>query len=102
MRTADSFQRNGSLSASELETFLKGSPYACFAAWMLTDPSEGMRDNFSRGGAKRLPFNEFDRDGSGAIQLPELRRAVAVWLAYEAEGEVGNLCLHAPCLGTLA
>ena len=86
MRIADSFQRNGALTAAELRTFLKGTPYTCFADWMLSSPLDeySKMDNFqSTRGNKR--FTQFDLDGNGSIQLPELRRAVSQWLIWEAK-----------------
>jgi len=67
MRLADHHARNGRLTVTETQTFLKGTPHEDFMYW-LTDMKQ---------------WHTFDRTGSGTIELSELRSALR---AYYANG----------------
>merc|ERR1719152_225566 len=59
MRKADWFQRNGSITESELRTSLERTPYGEFCGWL----SEGRPSRFKK----------YDRSKGGALEMEELR-----------------------------
>ena len=69
MNKADQMSRNKSITATELETYLAGSPFHDFAAWMML-PQDG---------SKVLKhFNTYDKLGNndGGLGMFELTKAL--------------------------
>ena len=53
MKLADKMSHNSQLSVTEMDTFLRGTPYEAFVTWMMMN--------------NRHNFRRFDRDHDGAI-----------------------------------
>ena len=66
MKRADKMSHNSELSVTEIDTFLKGTPYEAFASWMLVNSQRN--------------FKKFDRDKNGAIVLEELQLSVRAFM----------------------
>ena len=71
MVEADRFSRNGSLTVSEINTFLRTSKHEPFAKWLL------------RGREKIL--KKFDLNNDGTISLNELKRSISVYQVARIE-----------------
>lgn len=72
MKCADSHSRNGSLTVTEMQTFLRGTPHEDFMLWV----------------TKTKQWLAFDRNRSGTMELEELRTALHGFYAAKARGEI--------------
>ena len=75
MKTADRHCRNGALTVNEMRTFLRGSKWDSFMAWL------------SAPHTKDVHWKQHDRDLNGSMDIAELEEAVAAYLRDTKESE---------------
>ena len=71
MKLADRLSHNSQLSVTEMDTFLRGTPYEAFSSWMLMEYQRN--------------FKQFDQDKDGAITLDELQAAVRAFMEEQKQ-----------------